>query len=270
MAEADVLDQAAGLRRLFGRRGVSLAVAHTSRRSGSPLQLARTANALATHGHKVVVVDEHQGEGSICAATGQVVKFDLFDALVGSCTLADTMIHVAPQIWVVAAAKAARQFGRGEDNIQARMSACLKELGYETAFVLIDGVLRHGAVSQLAQAADHQAIVSRPTSKDVTQAYALIKALGKASGRDQFHFIFDQAKDAASTRTLFRNLRTTAQEHLDLQLHHLATLIGEAVEDLADGLLTRLPKVSSAPVKMPTGSRSAHSFATAALYESVL
>lgn len=270
MAETDVLDQAAGLRRLFGRRGVSLAVAHASRRAESPLQLARTANALAIQGHKVVVVDEHQGEGSICAATGQVVKLDLFDALVGNCALADTMIHVAPQIWVVAAGKAARQFGRGEDNIQARMAACLKELGFETGFVLIDGILRHGSASQLAQAADHQAIVSRPTSKDVTQAYALVKSLGKASGREQFHLIFDQAKDTASTRTLFRNLRSTAQEHLDLQLHHLATLIGEAVDDLADGLLTRLPSVSSAPVKMPTGSPSRHSFAASALYESVL
>lgn len=270
MAEADVLDQAAGLRRLFGRRGTSLAVAHAARRQGSPLQLARTANALASQGHKVVVVDEHHGADSICQATGQVVRQDLFEALVGNCALTDTMIHVAPRIWVVSAARAARQFGKGEDNVRDRMKACLQDLGYEAAFVLIDGALRQGHVSQLAMAADHQAVVARPTSKDVTAAYALIKNLGKASGRDALHLVFDQAKDPAAARTLFRNLRSTAQDHLELQLHHLATVIGEAVDDLAEGLLTRLPKTVSAPVKMPTGSASRPSFTAAALYESVL
>lgn len=270
MAESDLHDQAAGLRRLFGCWGTSLAVAHAQRRAGSPLQLARTANALAAQGHKVVVVDEHQGADSICCATGQVVKLDLFDALVGNCALVDAMIHVAPRIWVISAAKAARQFGKGEDNIQARMTACLKELGHEAAFILIDGMLRHDAVSQLAQAADHQAIVARSTGKEVTEAYSLIKNLNKARAREQFHLIFDQAKDPVGARTLFRNLRNTAQAHLDLQLHHLATLVGETVDDLADGLQTRLPKVNSKPVKMPTGLVSPQSFPAAALYESVL
>lgn len=270
MAEPVVFDQAAGLRRLFGHRAApSVAFAHVQRRSGSGLQLARTANALAARGQRVVIVDEHRGRGSITEITGQGARYDLFDAFVGECALSDAMIKATPRISVVPASRAAREFGPGEVDIEARMAACLTELGGQADFLLIDGVLRQGSVSQLAGAATHLAIVARPAKASITEAYALIKQASAAHGREILHLVLDQVADSEAAGRIFSNLRGAARQHLAVDLKHLASLSRD-VGDLVEGLQSRLPRPSPRCHQGRGPLRLHGLFGPSALSESVL
>lgn len=270
MAEQVVFDQAAGLRRLFGHRpAASIAFAHVQRRPGSGLQLARTAHALAARGQRVVIVDEHRGNGSITAIAGQDARYDLFDAFVGNCALSDIMLRATHRITVVPAPRAAKEFGHGEVDIEARMAACLTELGSQADFLLIDGLLRQGQVSQLARAANHLAVVAKPTKTAIAETYSVIKQVSAPGGRETLHVILDLVGDAEAAGRIFRNLRGTAQKHLAVDLFHLANL-GRDVGDLVDGLLNRLSHTGS-PRRHGRGPlRLQGMFGPSALSESVL
>lgn len=252
MAELGLADQAAGLRRLFGNRNArSVCFIHLRRTAGAALTLARTASALAERGRSVVVVDEHGGRGSVTELTGQRPDFDLFDVFIGDCDLNDALLAVTPRISVLPAMRAAREFGPGEVDIAPRMAACMAELGVRAGYVLLDGSLRQGTISELARTANHLALVARPSGRSVTDAYALIKRLSQDNGRRDFQMVVEGVgKDLVSTgaaRMAFQNLQATARKHLDLELGHLATLVGQDVNELAEGLLKRLP---SGPAKL--------------------
>ena len=275
MAELGAMDQAAGLRRLFGNRSArTVSLVHVRRHDAAAVTLARTANALAAHGQTVVVVDEHRGPNSVTAMTGQTVRHDLFDAFIGECDLSDVFLTVTPKIKVVPAARAAREFGGGEVDIEARMAACMAELGVKAGFVLLDAQLRQGDLSMLAKATDHLAIVTRPVGQGITDTYALIKRQGVHGGRKMFHLVLEGVGDslieAGEARTIVQNLRTTAHKHLQAELNHLGSIDDESADDLADGLLTRLPGSESRHAKSGNVVRLRGMFGPSGLFESVV
>lgn len=275
MAELGAVDQAAGLRRLFGNRSArTVSLVHVRRQQIAAITLARTANALAAHGQSVVVVDEHLGQDSVTAMAGQPVRHDLFDAFIGECDLADVFLTVTPKIKVVPAARAAREFGWGEVDIEARMAACMAELGVKAGFVLLDAKLHQGELSMLAKATDHLAIVTRPQGPGITDAYTLIKRQGSHGGRKVFHFVLEGVGDSlietGEARTIIQNLKTTAHKHLRVELNHLATISEDGADDLADGLLTRLPGSQSRHAKSGNVVRLRGMFGPSGLFESVV
>lgn len=238
------------------------------------MTIAKAANGLADHGQAVVVVDEQQGADSVTAMVGQRPRYDLFDAFIGDCRLADVMIRLTPNISLVPAARAAREFGAGEVDIGQRMSACLAELGVKAGFILLDACLRQGDVSQLAKVTDHLAIVTQPAGNNITDAYTLIKRQGGPAGRREFQIVLDKVGSslvsAGEARTIFQNLRTTAHKHLGAKLSHLATLAKGAEGDLVDGLLTRLPDAVGKPVHEGNVVRLRGLFGASGLFESVV
>ena len=269
-----IIDQAAGLRRLFGNRSArSISFVHALRESDSAMNVARTANILANHGHSVLIVDEHGGPASVTSITGQEPQYDLFDVFVGDCALADIVIKATARISIVPAARAAREFGLGEVDIQQRMAACMAELGARAEFVLVDGVVRHGDVSLLAKAADHLALVTRPAGPAVGETCRLLRSLHSHGGREDIEIVLEgQATDIGGSagRTVFQNIKATVLRHLDLSLHLLGTLHGNGADDVADGLLTRLTGRREAGSQDSDVVRLRGMFSPSGLFESVV
>lgn len=272
MAELGVIDQAAGLRRLFGNRGAcSVAFVQARRDAAWAMRLARTASTLASEGRRVVIVDEHAGPGSVTAITGQTPRLDLFDVFVGDCALADIRIQAAPGITVIPAARAAREFAHGEVDIAERMAACLAEAGNDASYVLVDGVCRQGDISPLAAAALHLAVVLGSGGRSVTDTYALLKRQHLFAGRNDFQVVLvDPAPNAEDVRTALDNLRSTARKHLSVELSHLATLSSSQVDDLVQGLLSRLPGAKTGPGGRSNVVALRALFGASGLFESVV
>jgi flagellar biosynthesis protein FlhG len=238
------LDQAAGLRRLFGVRPPQV-IAFVSgsnfrRASGQTSLLVHTASALGQAGHAVVIVDENPEPDNVWTAFGMTAKHDLLDVVQDGKSVQQVMQSVAPMIRVLAAQRFATEMQHIDAEAAERLDNGLRQMQQGAAFVLVDCALqRGGRLSPLAFAARHLAILVTAQDAAITQAYSLIKRLAKERRRDQFHVVVTQVRAEAEAQAVFENLRRTAQQHLRIRLEFLGAL--RPAEHLAESLQRRLP-----------------------------
>jgi flagellar biosynthesis protein FlhG len=240
------IDQADGLRRLFGARSPQIVAFASGREScGRTTLMVRTAAALAATGHGVIVVDENHAPDNAVSAFGlDAPRHDLLHALLGERDLRHVMLNAAPGVAIVPAARAAREFdpARHPRHDGGRLVACLREMQRDASFVLIDCATRRGGhLSGLAGVARHMAIVVAAQGAAITHAYALIKRIAREQGRDGFQIVITRARSHEEARAVFNNMRRVAREHLGVRLDYLGAASAPVTGHLADALTQCLP-----------------------------
>jgi flagellar biosynthesis protein FlhG len=237
------IDQAAGLRRLFGTRPpqvVAFASGHEA--CGRTTLVVQTAAALAAAGHGVVIIDENAAPNNAIGAFGLSARYDLMHALHGERSLRQVMVQAAPLVRILPAARAAHELDRLDMAGMMQLTACLNELQRGAGFVLIDcAVRRHGHLSRLAVAARHLAMVVAANGQAITHAYALIKHMAQERGRDGFQVAITRARSPEEARAIFDNMRRVARSHLDVRLDYLGAADVPVTANLAEALQSRLP-----------------------------
>lgn len=239
------VDQAAGLRRLFGTRKAR-AVAFISGREacGRTTLLVRTATALAEAGQGVVVIDENAGADNVHAALGIKAQHDLLALVQGDVSIEHLVQPVAPFLSVMSAARFAANPPQTDTVAAKRLNAAFKQLQEGCAFILIDCVARHGQhLSPLALATPHLAVVAAAQGPAITRAYALIKRLSQECGCDGFHVAITNARTEQEAQVIFRNMRNTAHAHLNVALNYLGSTRISGDDHLAGALQSRLTPV---------------------------
>lgn len=236
------VDQAAGLRRLFGARtGQVVAFVSGREACGRTTLLVRTASALAQAGQGVILIDENSAPHNALSTLGIKVRHDLLDLVQSDYPLERVMEPAAPLLNVIAAAKFATELDHVDALAAGRFNAALKRLQDGSAFVLVDCAARHGRhLSPLALAVPHMAVVVAAQSSAITQAYALIKRLAQERGREGFHVAITRARTGQEAQAIFHNMRHTAREHLGVHLNYLGGVRVPAAEHLAEALQSRL------------------------------
>ena len=237
-------DQAAGLRRLFYSRPCqTIAFVAGGERFGRTSLLTRTALELAGAGERVVVIDEHVGPRSAQARLGVVAADDLWGCIVGEQSNSDVATAVQPNLHVVSAAVAADRLSASAQGVQERLDMILAPVQRSAGFVLIDSRLSHdGELSLLAASAHHVVVVVGAQGGSVTHAYGLIKRLARKRSRECFQLVITRPASAEMARTVFSNLRQTAQQHLGVRIELLAVVGNPAAENLGEELFNRLPR----------------------------
>jgi flagellar biosynthesis protein FlhG len=237
------IDQAAGLRRLFGTRPpqvVAFASGHEA--CGRTTLVVQTAAALAAAGHGVVIVDENAAPNNAIGAFGLSARYDLMHALHGERSLRQVMLQAAPLVRILPAARAVHELDHLDLASMMQLTACLNELQRGVGFVLIDcAVRRHGHLSRLAVAARHLAMVVAAHGNAITHAYALIKHMAQERGRDDFQVAITRARSPDEARAIYDNMRRVARSHLDVRLDYLGAADVPVTANLAAALLSRLP-----------------------------
>lgn len=221
---ADV-DQAAGLRRLFGAHKAR-AVAFVSGREacGRTALLVRTATALAEAGQGVVIIDENAGADNVHAALGIKVRHDLLALVQGDVSIEQLVQPVAPFLSVISAARFAAAPLRTNTVAAERLNAALRQLQDGCTFILVDCVARHDShLSPLALAMPHLVVVVAAQGAAITRGYALIKHLSRAYGRERFHVAITKARTEQAAQVIFHNMRNTAHAHLNVVLNYLGS-----------------------------------------------
>lgn len=242
-ARCAVGDQAAGLRRLFGARAPQVIAFVSGREScGRTTLLVRTAAALASAGHGVVIIDENPGPDNVLATFGMTSRYDLLDMVEGRRSAQQIMLPAAPLVHAVAASR----FAAEPLHLDAASSECLntglRQMQRDAAFVLIDCAARRGGhISSLALTARHIAVVVAAQGSAITHAYALIKRLAREQQRDGFQVVITRARSEDEAQGIFGNLRNTAREHLGVRLDYLGGSRAPLTDHLADALQSRLP-----------------------------
>lgn len=246
-------DQAAGLRRLFAVRPSQLvAFAAGLEACGRTSLIVESAEALAAAGWRVLIIDENPAPQNILTRYGLAARHDLLQLLHGERSLSQVEVPLAPQLSVVAAARALQAFDMAASarREQARSAAlALRNLGPVLAhlqqgvdFILIDSARQsNGLLTPLTLAAPHMVVVAAATSATITHAYALIKRLARERGRADFQVVINRARTLAESRIIFDNMRRVAEQHLTVRLNYLAGVIPASTTALAHALLERLP-----------------------------
>ncbi len=213
MAEFYV-DQAAGLRRLFGGGQLqAVAFAAGSEGLGRTALVANLGTALARLGKDVMLIDENAGSDDLAAHFGQTASRDLDDVLTGRCDLVDAVIELMPGLQLLPAARSLRRFGALAGRPATLLGDRLQSLDRPVDVILIDTCVRHPlGYSPFALAAHETVVVLSGHGASITEGYSLIKKGSQAFARRSFRILVNRVKTQPDARAIFDNIADVAAQ----------------------------------------------------------
>ncbi len=205
-------DQADGLRRLFGQESLRVVTfASGSKGVGKTTTVANIAAAMARQGKEVLVIDENTS-GNVAAAFGVQAKYDLFHVVNRDHRLAEVLVHVAPGVRVLPAARAVKKLGKLQYPQQAALIEAITGMDHPADVILVDASMDHPlGFSPLGLAAQDTIVVASATGAAITEAYALIKKVSLGYDRRHFRILVNKVKAADDADAIFRNLAELAR-----------------------------------------------------------
>lgn len=206
-------DQASGLRRIFGRQSLRvIAFAAGNEGVGKTIAVANVAAAMARQGKEVLVLDENT-DGNIASVFGARTRHDLYHVINRDLSLAEVLVHVAPGVRVLPAARAVKKLGklaRGERQV---LLEALGEMERPADVILVDASTDHPlGFSPLGLATQETVVVATASAAAITEAYALIKKVSLGYSRRHFRILINKVKSASDARAIHDNLSQVARQ----------------------------------------------------------
>ena len=200
-------DQAAGLRRLFGRQQTRIVTfAAGSVGVGKSTLVANLAATLARQGKEVLIFDEST-RNSVASYYGALARHDLLQVINREKSLADVLLTVAPGVRVLPAAKAVKRLGHLNAQQQDALLQAITGMERSADVILVDASLDHPlGFSPLGLAAHDTVIVISASGASITDAYALIKKVSLGYVRRDFRILVSRARTADEAGAIYRNI----------------------------------------------------------------
>ena len=200
-------DQAAGLRRLFGREQSRIvAFAAGSVGVGKSLLVANLASSLALQGKEVLILDENT-KNNVAACYGAHARHDLQQVINREKTLSQVLLTVAPGVRVLPAAQAVNRLGNLNESQQKALLENMVGMECPADVILVDTSLEHPlGFSPLGLAAHDTVIVMSATGASITDAYALIKKVSLGYARKHFRVLINRVRGIDEAITLYNNI----------------------------------------------------------------
>jgi len=207
--------------------------------------------ALANAGQRVLLLDGDFGLANIDVQLGLTPRYTLQHVLSGERTLAEIIQPVSERLYVVPSASGVASMARLSTTEHAAIVQAFATLPQSFDTLLVDTAAGIGEqVLQLASAAAHVLIVLCDEPASLTDAYGLIKVLGRDCGVRRFQILSNRVSHGESGEMLFRRLQKVTDRYLDVQLQYA----GEVPED---PLLVKAVRSQRAVVQAYPGSPSA-------------
>jgi len=218
---ADSGDQAAGLRRLFGRepsRVVTFAAGSVG--VGKSLLVANLAAALACLGKEVLVLDE-TAKNRVASYYGARLSHDLQHVIDRRKTLPEVLLTVAPGVRILAAARAMNRLGRLNQRQQQAFLESVAGMHPAADVILVNASLDHPlGFSPVGLAAHDTIIVIGPTSASITEAYALIKKVSLGYARKDFRILLNKVRGPDEAAAIHGNIAKVTQSRALARLEY--------------------------------------------------
>jgi hypothetical protein len=213
------LDQAAGLRKLFGPRDLPFLpiLLATGREASHGTWLARFARSCVGQGDRTVVVDAARTQ--VATVFGLRLRFDLQHAFDGDCVPDAACVRAAENLFILPAARAFDRIAQAPDGVQ-RFERGVRALAAQAdrALLVLPSVQR-ALLSALAGSAGYPDVVV-VVGAGATAASRCLDMMSAARGTadiDAFRLLF-QDMDAASAGRLFPRLAAFAERELGTQV----------------------------------------------------
>lgn len=200
-------DQAAGLRRLFGRSQTRVVTfAAGSRGVGKSVLIGNLALELAALGREVLVVDEN-AQSAVSACFGTTTRHDLLQVINGERLIEETMVEVAPAVRVLSAARAVGQLAYLGTRQQETLICSLVGMERPADTILVDASSDHPlGFSPFGLASHETVVVMSPCSAAITEAYALIKKVSLGYARRDFRLMLNMVGSVEEAQAIYRNM----------------------------------------------------------------
>lgn len=200
-------DQAAGLRRLFGReqtRVVTFAAGGVG--VGKSLLVANLAACLARLGKEVLVLDENISD-NVASCFGARATHDLIEVINRERALSEVLVAVTPGVRVLPGALAVKRLGMLSADQQESFVETITSIERSADVILVDASLEHPlGFSPLGLAAHDTVVVASASSASITEAYALIKKVSLGYSRKTFRILVSKARSSEEADAICRNI----------------------------------------------------------------
>lgn len=230
------VDQAAGLRRLFGGGQLQVVTFVAGCEGvGRSVAVANIGAALARLGKEVMIIDEHSSRDDIASAFGLSARFDLINVVQKELPLQQVLLQPMVGLRVLPAAKAAAKLGRLSLAQQQNLLDALSGLERPIDVILVDASMAHPhGFSPFGLASQEAVVVLSGNSASITEAYSLIKKVSHAFARKHFRILVNKVRSYPDARSIFDNIaQVTAQRGIAQLEYAGAILLDESLRQAA-------------------------------------
>lgn len=241
------VDQAAGLRRIFGGGQLQVVTfAAGCEGVGRSVAIANLGAALSRLGKEVLILDEHSSGDDIAAMFGLLAPYDLLNVVERQRTLNDVLLTPMPGLHVLPAARAVKKLGRLSGPQQQVLVGAIASLERPVDVMLVDASMDHPlGFSPFGLASHESVIVLSASSASITEAYSLIKRVSQRYARRHFRILVNKVRSYAEARSIFENIANVAAHRGIAQLDFMGAVPLD--ETLDQSVRLCRPVISLAP-----------------------
>jgi flagellar biosynthesis protein FlhG len=263
------MDQAFGLKKIMQTQGATassggptpprrhtrvIAVAGGKGGVGKTCVAVNLGMTLAMEGNSVVLLDADLGLANVDVLLGLQPQYNVSHLLEGQCTLKDLELEAAHGLKVIPATSGTRRMAQLSTVEHGSLVRAFDDYPDPPDFLLIDTAAGlSDSVTLFSSAADEVVVVVCDEPASLTDAYALIKVLGREYGVTRFNVVANMVASQDEGRRLFEKLSRVTGRFLQIQLNYMGMVP-------QDEHMRRAVRRQMAVVDAWPGSRSAVAF----------
>lgn len=211
-------EQARGLSRLSSPTAVQvLAIASGKGGVGKSNMSANLGRILATRKKSVMLMDADLGLANLDVLLGVRPRYDLFHVIDGSRGIEEVIVREPGGVMLVPASSGVERMACLSPAEHASLVRAFSELSLPVDVLLIDTAAGiNDSVITFSQASHEVVVVVCDEPASITDAYALIKVLGREHGIKRFQVISNMVKSADHGLRLYEKLSAVADQYLGI------------------------------------------------------
>jgi flagellar biosynthesis protein FlhG len=193
---------------------------------GKTFVTVNIASCLAQQGKRVLIVDCDLGLANVDVMIGVNPRYTLKEVVFGDTDVCDVAIQTKYGFdFVPASSGAAEMVQLMYEDIE-KIKEALGKLAQKYDLVILDtGAGISESVLQFNLFANRNMIVLNRELTSLTDAYATIKVIYQAFGKDSFNIIVNTARNEGEAKKIFNHIDSICRRFLGFSLHYLGHIV---------------------------------------------
>ncbi len=175
--------------------------------------------SLARAGKKVVIFDADLGMANIDVILGSIPKYTLVDLMETDLPIERIMSEGPEGIKIISGASGIEGLIDMSPENTKRLNQRFSQISRYADFILIDtgaGIAK--SVLSFVLSAQEVLVISTPEPTSITDAYAVIKAVGKQDQNKSIQLVINKVRDRKQGREVYEKLKRVGREFLQMEI----------------------------------------------------